>query len=371
MRNQYDAGTIAGTVLIIKLILFFQFTTKGFSIYVTTIILEVTKMENKIDHIIARVLAGEASAEDILFISNWMNEKEENHKTFSLLKSYWSADIASNQYVNPSVSLEKLQDKINRHQTPGKQYLIPILLSVAASIVLIITISSFFSINRTNGKSKEYYTYLTNNNKSEFTLRDGTKVTLNKNSILTYSDAFGKNNRSVKLEGEAFFEVTKNPDSPFEVSLEVENKNRGTIKVLGTVFNAKIDKGSDKIITTLIEGCVSFEGSGQKIKLYPNQQAAFDYTTGNIDVHEVDIEKEISWKDGLIKYKMIMFTDLAKELEKRYNVQIIIGNKKLTKPSMTVSGGFSEEQTLDEILKVISRSLPMKWENKNNTYYIR
>ena len=328
-------------------------------------------MENKIDHIIARVLAGEASAEDILFISNWMNEKEENHKTFSLLKSYWSADIASNQYVNPSVSLEKLQDKINRHQTPGKQYLIPIHLSVVASIVLIITISSFFSITSTNGKSKEYYTYLTNNNKSEFTLRDGTKVTLNKNSTLTYSDAFGKNNRSVKLEGEAFFEVTKNPDSPFEVSLEVENKNRGTIKVLGTVFNAKIDKGSDKIITTLIEGCVSFEGSGQKIKLYPNQQAAFDYTTGNIDVHEVDIEKEISWKEGLIKYKMIMFTDLAKELEKRYNVQIIIGNKKLTKPSMTVSGGFSEEQTLDEILKVISRSLPMKWENKNNTYYIR
>ena len=157
MRNQYDAGSIAGTVLIIKLILFFQFTTKGFSIYVTTIILEVTKMENKIDHIIARVLAGEASAEDILFISNWMNEKEENHKTFSLLKSYWSADIASNQYVNPSVSLEKLQDKINRHQTPGKQYLIPILLSVVASIVLIITISSFFSITSTNGKSKEYY----------------------------------------------------------------------------------------------------------------------------------------------------------------------------------------------------------------------
>ena len=97
MRNQYDAGSIAGTVLIIKLILFFQFTTKGFSIYVTTIILEVTKMENKIDHIIARVLAGEASAEDILFISNWMNEKEENHKTFSLLKSYWSADIARSE----------------------------------------------------------------------------------------------------------------------------------------------------------------------------------------------------------------------------------------------------------------------------------
>lgn len=328
-------------------------------------------MDNKIDYIIARVLMGEASAEDILFISNWMNEKEENRKTFCLLKSYWSADITSNQYVNSSTSLKKLQDKINRHQIPGKQYLIPILLSVAASIVLVIAISSFFNITRTNGKGKAYYTYLTNNNKSEFTLRDGTKVTLNKNSTLTYTDAFGKNNRSVKLEGEAFFEVTKSPDNPFEVSLEVENTNKGTIKVLGTVFNAKIDTESDKIITTLVEGCVSFEGSGQKIKLYPNQQLAFDYTTSNIDVYGVDIEKEISWKDGLIKYRKITFADLAKELEKKYHVQIIIENKELKKPSMTVSGGFSEEQTLDEVLGVISRSLPIKWKNKNHTYYIR
>ena len=87
MRNQYDAGSIAGTVLIIKLILFFQFTTKGFSIYVTTIILEVTKMENKIDHIIARVLAGEASAEAMQSINKRMEETEENHTTLSKLQS--------------------------------------------------------------------------------------------------------------------------------------------------------------------------------------------------------------------------------------------------------------------------------------------
>ena len=68
---------------------------------------------------------------------------------------------------------------------------------------------------------------------------------------------------------------------------------------------------------------------------------------------------------------MITFADLAKELEKKYHVQIIIENKELKKPSMTVSGGFSEEQTLDEILGVISRSLPIKWKNKNHTYYIR
>lgn len=324
-------------------------------------------MENKIDHIIARVLGGEASAEDILFISNWINEKDAHRKTFCLLKSYWNADIASNQYIDPSASLNKLQEKIK----PAKKYLASIFLSVAASIALVIAISSFFYVTRINGKSKEYYTYLTNNNKSAFTLSDGTKVTLNKNSKLTYSNAFGKTGRSVKLEGEALFEVTKYPNTPFDVSLEVGDEKKGTIKVLGTVFNTKIDTKSDKIITTLIEGRVSFEGSGKKIILYPNQQLAFDYTTSNIDVYGVDVEKEISWKDGLIKYKMITFTDLVKELEKKYNVHICIENKKLTSPSITISGGFSEEQTLDEILKVISRSLPIKWENKNNTYYIR
>lgn len=328
-------------------------------------------MENKIDYIIARVLAGEASQEDILFISNWINENEENRKTFCLLKSYWNADIASHQYIHPSLSLEKLQNKININENRKNQYLNKIFLSIAASIAIIIAISSFFFINHTNSKGRKFYTYLTNNNKSEFTLEDGTKVILNKNSKLTYSDTFGKSYRSVKLEGEALFEVTKNPDNPFEVSLEVDNTNKGTIKVLGTVFNAKIDIETDKIIATLIEGSISFEGSGQKIKLYPNQQLAFDYTTSNIDVYTVDVEKVISWKDGLIKYKMIRFTDLAKELEKKYKVQIIIDNKKLMEPSMTVSGSFSEEQTLDEILKIVSRSLPIRWENKNSTYFIK
>ena len=328
-------------------------------------------MDNKIDHIITKVLTENASAEDILVISNWINEKEENRQTFYLLKSYWNADISSNLYVNPSISLEKLQDKINIHPIPRKQYLLSILPPIVASIILIIGISSFFIITHTNEKNTKYYTYLTNNNKSEFTLNDGTKVTLNKNSTLTYTDAYGKVNRSVKLEGEALFEVTKNSDNPFKVSFEVGNQHKGTIKVLGTVFNAKIDTESEKIIATLIEGGISFEGSGQKVKLYPNQQLAFDYSTSNIDVYEVDIEKEISWKDGLIKYKMISFSKLIKELEKKYNVQIIIENKQLMKPSITISGSFSEEQTLDKILEIISRSLPIKWEKKNNTYYIR
>ena len=357
MRNQYDAGSIAGTVLIIKLILFFQFTTKGFSIYVTTIILEVTKMENKIDNIIARVLAGEASAEDILFISNWMNEKEENHKTFSLLKSYWSADIASNQYVNPSVSLEKLQDKINRHQTPGKQYLIPILLSVVASIVLIITISSFFSITSTNGKSKEYYTYLTNNNKSEFTLRDGTKVTLNKNSTLTYSDAFGKNIRSVNLEGEAFFEVATDSLRPFSV------KTDGlVVKAYGTSFNINTLKPGH-VYTALVEGCVGviIESSGQEYEMTPSQLADFNPTTNQLEIWTTDLSPYISWVEGRFLFINETLEQIMNTLSLWYDFEVLFEQEELRQ--LHFSGSMKRYEQIDRTLDAISYTVnvSMNW----------
>lgn len=328
-------------------------------------------MENKIDYIIVRVLAGEASPEDILCISEWLKESKENHKEFILLQRYWSAEVSSDQYINPSISLEKIQDKISRNSSRRKQHLISVFLSVAASVAIVLAISSFFILTRTQKEDKAYYTYLTNNNKSEFILCDGTKVILNKNSRLTYPDTYGKNSRFVKLEGEALFEVSKNPQIPFEVSLEKDAKKKGLIKVLGTVFNAKIDSESEKIVTTLLEGCIVFESTDQKVKLYPNQQLIFDYNNSNIDVFEVDIEKETAWKDGLIKYRKIAFHELVKELEKKYDTRIIIENNKLLGPLITVSGGFSEEQSLEDIMEVISRSLPIKWKKKNDIYYIK
>lgn len=328
-------------------------------------------MDNKIDHIIARVLSGEASPEDILYISEWLKENKENHKEFIVLQKYWNAEVSFDQYINPSISLEKLQDKINKNISRSKQHLISVFLSVAASVAIILAVSSFFILTQTQKKDKVYYTYLTNNNKSEFILYDGTKVTLNKNSRLTYPNTYGKNSRFVKLEGEAHFEVSQNPQMPFEVSLEKNAKKKGLIKVLGTIFNAKIDFESEKIVTTLIEGSVAFESADQKVKLYPNQQLIFNYNNSNIDIYEVDIEKEIAWKDGLIKYRKIAFHELVKELEKKFDTQIIIENNKLLGPLITVSGGFSEKQSLEEIMEVISRSLPIKWKKKNDIYYIR
>jgi hypothetical protein len=187
-------------------------------------------MENRINHIIARVLSGESSSDDILSLSEWLNENEKNRDEFRRLKNYWDADVAFKHSVAPAFSADKLQQKINvqRRQTARRQLWRNAIPLIAAACLLFIFSTALFLYN-TNDRISEHYTLLTDEHTSNFTMEDGTIITLNKNSRLSYSDKYGKDSRNVKLEGEAYFEVAKDPSKPFQVEM-----NGASITVLGT-----------------------------------------------------------------------------------------------------------------------------------------
>lgn len=324
-------------------------------------------MENRINHIIARVLSGESSSDDILSLSEWLNENEKNRDEFRRLKNYWDADVAFKHSVAPAFSADKLQQKIDvqRRQTDRRQLWRNAIPLIAAACLLFILSTAFFLYN-TNDRTSEYYTLMTGEHTSNFTMEDGTVITLNKNSRLSYSDKYGKSSRDVKLEGEAYFEVAKDSGKPFQVEM-----NGASITVLGTHFNIKADAESDDITATLVEGSIRFEGAKQNIVMTPNQQLTFSRSTNKVDVKHVDTDPFTSWKDGLLKYKSIPFIELIKELQSTYKVEIQIDSQELMKPTVTVSGTFSQEQSIEQILKVISRSLPIRWHNSNGVYYIQ
>lgn len=229
---------------------------------------------------------------------------------------------------------------------------------------------SFFStalfLYNTNDRTSEHYTLLTDEHTSNFTLEDGTVITLNKNSRLSYSDKYGKDNRNVKLEGEAYFEVAKDSNKPFQVEM-----NGASITVLGTHFNVKADAESDDITATLVEGSIRFEGAKQNIVMTPNQQLTFSRSTNKVDVKEIDTETFTAWKDGLLKYKSIPFIELIENLKDIYQVEIRIDDERLADPSITVSGTFDQKQSIEQILKVISCSLPVQWTNNDGIYHIQ
>ena len=322
-------------------------------------------MENRINHIIARVLSGESSSDDILSLSEWLNENEKNRDEFRRLKNYWDADVAFKHSVAPALSADKLQQKINvqRRQTARRQLWRNAIPLIAAACLLFIFSTALFLYN-TNDRTSEHYTLLTDEHTSNFTLEDGTVITLNKNSRLSYSDKYGKDNRNVKLE--AYFEVAKDSNKPFQVEM-----NGASITVLGTHFNVKADAESDDITATLVEGSIRFEGAKQNIVMTPNQQLTFSRSTNKVDVKEIDTETFTAWKDGLLKYKSIPFIELIENLKDIYQVEIRIDDEILADPSITVSGTFDQKQSIEQILKVISCSLPVQWTNNDGIYHIQ
>lgn len=324
-------------------------------------------MENRINHIISHILSGQSTSDDILLLSEWLNESEKNREEFRRLKNYWDAEVSFSHSVPPALSADKLLQTISKQSKRTKRMQFwRIAAPLVAAVALLFIFSTAFFLQQTNSHVSEYYTLLTDDHKSDFTLDDGTVITLNKNSRLTYSDAFGKSNRSVQLEGEAYFEVAKDASKPFAVEM-----NGASIIVLGTHFNVKADTGSDDITATLVEGSIRFEGAKQHIVMTPNQQLIFSRSTNKVDIKHVDTDTFISWKDGLLKYKSIPFIELIKELESIYKVEIQVDSEELMKPAITVSGTFSKEQSIEQILKVISRSLPIRWINSNGVYYIQ
>lgn len=322
-------------------------------------------MIHNIDNIIARILSGESSSDDFLKFSEWLQTDEKNRTEFCQLKDYWDAEVSYSNHIGQALELKRIEEKIGKNDQRKKNRQLWIRVApIAAVITLFLLISSVFYLqHEKESKPVEYFTYISGNHISTFTLPDHTKVTLNKNSKLTYTNLFGEKLRGVTLTGEAYFEVTKDPSRVFEVQMD-----DAAIRVLGTKFNVNTNLQND-IVATLVEGCIRFESGEQKVQLSPSQQLKFNRKSRKVGVENVETSCFTAWKDGLIKYQSLPLGDVVKSLEQLYNVKIAVLNPKIKE--IIVSGSFSSEESIEETLDVISGSLPVKWEKKEDVFYIR
>lgn len=198
-------------------------------------------------------------------------------------------------------------------------------------------------------------------------LPDGSTVCLNSGSVLKYDPAFVRNrNREVYLIGEGYFEVYKNADKPFIVHTEDLN-----IKVLGTVFNIRAYKGEPNIEVALVEGKVNvFSKSETKgnVVLKPNQMAVYDKKTKRLFSDTVDAQSKALWTTGRLSFVNTSLTDIMKEIERKYNVRIVIESTRMN--SEIFSGSISSKLSLSEILDYLDVDKKYKWKQKGNVITI-
>lgn len=326
---------------------------------------------NDINNIIARILSGEASVENILVFNSWLNDNSDNMNEFMKLKEYWEISNSSEHLLDAEFSSEKFMENLSLHTESSsividstayryKKRSQTLIYSLAASIALLIAVSSLFFIYN---DSNENYTYVAQDGLCNFILPDGTDVTLNHDSRLSFSDSFDKKERKVYLEGEAYFDVTKNKEKKFVVEM-----GSTKIEVLGTKFNVSARTEDEKNIATLIEGSILFKNDKQQIKMCPNQQLVFNKSNGEINSQKVMYPDEYTaWKDRIHRYYSISLSDLATQLEQVYGKEILIKGQL---QDIKVSGSFSYDENIEQVLNVMQESVKFSWKEKNNKIII-
>src|SRR5690606_26924548 len=135
------------------------------------------------------------------------------------------------------------------------------------------------------------------------------QVQLNAASRLHYPTQFQGKQRIVELEGEAYFQVTKNAQQPFIV------RSRGqAIQVLGTTFNVKAYANDPVVQTTLVEGSVAVTANDQHTRLQPGQQSVWDQNL--LQTKEADIASVLGWKNNQFIFKNTELADILSQLER-------------------------------------------------------
>lgn len=150
----------------------------------------------------------------------------------------------------------------------------------------------------------------------QLTLPDGTRVWLNAGSKITFPDRFTGSNRNVKVQGEAYFEVVKDPSKPFTVSTDWF-----TTTVHGTVFDLCAYSAADASVA-LVSGSVAVSiPGGHEDMLSPGQQATV--SDGSIDIKDVDTYALTQWKDGFFYFDNARLADIMVSIGRWYNVSVV------------------------------------------------
>ncbi len=325
------------------------------------------------DKLLLRFLLGEASKDELLQVQDWIEMSDENRKLLDSYEAVWAeaGKLTPNPVAVDTPSVwKKMSDRIDQYEEGQKSTKTISLKSrftlissgIAAAIVVL------FGVYQLLIKQPQQLIVASAEEVLRETLPDGSNIALNSNTNITYPEKFAKNERRVKLKGEAYFEVEHNPEKPFII--EAEN---AFVKVLGTSFNVKAYENSEiEVIVT--DGLVQLFTvnsetmdttsillkAGEKGKVSKEKREPI-YVTESIP-------DELFWMD----YTLIFTdTDLKKVfglLENYYNIEIKVSDERIYECRLSTT--FSNN-SIDDIIEVIAATFEFEYTKENNTFTIK
>jgi transmembrane sensor len=351
------------------------------------------------DKLIIKYLEGKSTLNESKQIAEWLDKDEQNKIYFIALKKAF-IELKLNAHQDDSETeeaylkfLEKATHEKNKNsleETLEFSLFTNHFWRYAAILIIFFAVGggAFLTGRMTNKVQNNNYCEISAplGGKSSIILPDGTKIWLNAGSKIKYDGKFDITSRELFLEGEAYFDVAKK-NKPFIV-----HTSDIDIRVYGTSFNVKSYPDEDRIETTLVEGLIRIEQkeSDETLYLSPKEKLVFHKLNKELEVKEpskdtiektvktpahqeilkieegnfieisknVNTEESVSWKDGSLVFNQETLENLAKKLERKYDISFKFENEDLKNYSFS---GTLRDFPLEQVLQAIKYTSPIDY----------
>lgn len=318
-----------------------------------------------IDQLLYRYIDKTATESEAKELLEWVGQSEENKAYFIQQIDAVRSLQSLGSHSNESGNWEKIQKKTRVKSSQVVKYLIAVS-AVAASIAIYLSVGVFNTAPNDKFAKIAIIEHIATDSVKSVLLADSSSVFINKASTLSAPEQFSGTSREVAMQGDCYFEVARNPEKPFRVTVGFV-----TVEVLGTKFSIHEDSLAHSITVSLLEGkvCCTDNRNSDTVILTDNMQYTFyKNRTGKTAIQSLEHKNPIAWKTGTLEFNNTPLDIATSQIEEFFGKEIVFAdssmkhcalNAKLHKYAFenvltmfNLAFGFTVEQQGDTVLLV-------------------
>ena len=281
-------------------------------------------MEKEQDYIVLldRFLKGGTSPEEEKDLLDWFRKTAPEEVLYAYYRSYWDnahgksipADVQGRMFHQIKLRMKEMEQKRKNIRKLRLWWASTAAAVVALCVSIGISVHYFRQVNQMSQQT--FVVSAEKGQRSNVVLPDGTVLTLNSCSRVRYPNQFVDNERRVELEGEGFFQVSRNEKQPFII-----NTRFFDVRVLGTCFNVKSYSSDETVMVDVESGKVQVDMPEAMMRLQANEQVRINTMSGEYSKQREEHAVAV-WRGGGMRFDATPIHDVAKELERMYNCRI-------------------------------------------------
>lgn len=335
--------------------------------------MKTSLQEEELIHLLNKYIDNTCTPEEAQVLIGWIRGSADTTCYDFVSQSRWSQmsmerpsmdELHENALRNEALRLLDMLEAKQKHSVGNKKYVPKRWLSGVAAVMILLLGMAFWKYY--DGKT-EHFPLVTEKEfiaeKGEMKhiqLKDSTQITLNSGSRLYVPSDFNGDTREVRIDGEAFFQVTPNPSKPFVVS-----SGEVKVKVLGTSFNVNSYSEDTDIAVTVSTGkvLVGMEDRQMQMQLLPNEHISINKETGNVHKDQMEENNYVKWMDGYLYFDKLPLQQVIKMINRKYNTQIILQCKNC---NMLISG-MHDNRSLEAVIGAVCFIADLKYRMEGDT----